>query len=207
MSKSLWEKKRKKRLTEPGRAEEATGRRWQPSWVLKHKEFGKERRHRGQERWYHTGAQSARWRRESQRGRGAGCTGRSRGKGERRPEARASLCSTVWVLPWSNKDWGLWGGGHLTKFTLQRDDNCWQKQKRHTGEGEGWNPGERWLQWSRQEIIKAQTETVSLRREKKGRIQERFLKGTLRQNVVAIGMRERSGQEELRLGAWVEGRA
>lgn len=48
---------------------------------------------------------------------------------------------------------------------------------------------------------------MSLRREKKGRIQERFLKGTLRQNVVAIGMRERSGQEELRLGAWVEGRA
>ena len=37
-------------------------------------------------------------------GQGRGCTGRSPGKGERRPEGGPLPLSTVWALPGSNKD-------------------------------------------------------------------------------------------------------
>lgn len=109
MSKSLWGKKGKEQPTEPGRAEEATAGRWPLSWVLEREEFGKERRHLGQGSGATQGTERSLTRGKPE-GQGRGCTGRSPGKGERRPEGGPLPCSTVWELPRSN-DWGLWGGG------------------------------------------------------------------------------------------------
>lgn len=105
------------------------------------------------------------------RGRSAGDTGGSRGGGRDGGQREGPLpCSVVWVLPCSSGD-GASRRGASSNLLFQ-DDNCWQKQRRHTGVGRGWSPVRRQLLWSRDEIMKVPTKTVSPRREKKGQMQE-----------------------------------
>ena len=117
MRKSLWEKKRKK-LTEPGRAEEATGRRWQLSWASKREEFGKERGHLGQGRW------------DTQGYRALADAGKVRGAGAREGQKGGPPpCSAVCVLPGPTRAEGGEEGATSQRLLFRETRTAGQSRK------------------------------------------------------------------------------